>query len=88
LKKVAFQTFIADKFKTGKRKIDVDVMDRIFDICYNVTGDIQELCSALWDTTSYGDHIVDKQVPFALEKIFAHESKGMKQLSRSFADSS
>ena len=51
-------------------------MDRIFDICYNIAGDIQPLCSALWDTTSCGDHIVAKQVPFALEQIFAPESKG------------
>ncbi len=76
LKKTAFQVFIANKFKTGKRKIAADVIDRIFDICFNVAGDIQQLCGALWDTTSYGDHIVDKQVPRALEQIFAHESKG------------
>ena len=76
LDKTDFQTFIADKFKTGKRTITTDVMDRIFDICVNVAGDIQQLCSALWDTTSSGDQRVDMLVPFALEQIFAHESKG------------
>ncbi len=51
-------------------------MDHIFEICINVAGDIQQLCSALWDTTSYGDHILEEQIPSALEQIFAHESKG------------
>ncbi|MBC2712031.1 MAG: ATP-binding protein [Desulfosarcina sp.] len=76
LNKVEFQTFIADKFKTGKRKITTNAMGRIFDICFNVAGDIQQLCSALWDTTSYGNNIGNKQIPYALEQIFAHESKG------------
>jgi hypothetical protein len=76
LKKKSFQEFIAEKFKTGKRKITSNVMDHIFEICINVAGDIQQLCSALWDTTSYGDYILEEQIPSALEQIFAHESKG------------
>jgi len=71
-----FQAFIADKFKTGKRKITSNAMDHIFEICFDVAGDIQQLCSALWDTTAYGEHISEKQMPLALERIFAHESKG------------
>lgn len=76
LKKKLFQEFIAEKFKVGKRKITPTVMDHIFDICFHVAGDIQQLCSALWDTSAYGDHIVADQVPLALAQIFAHESKG------------
>ena len=76
IEKSLFQTFIAEKFKTGQRKITVDTLDHIFDICFDVAGDIQQLCSALWDTTSYRARIPKEQVPIALEQIFAHESKG------------
>jgi uncharacterized protein len=76
LKNEFFQEFIIKKFEIGKRKITSDVMDRIFDICINVAGDIQQLCGALWDTTVYGGHMLEGQIPLALEQIFAHESKG------------
>jgi hypothetical protein len=76
IEKSLFQAFIADKFKTGKREIATDVLNHIFDICFDVAGDIQQLCGALWDTTSYGAHILKEQIPLALEQIFAHESKG------------
>ncbi len=71
-----FQNFILGKFKSGKRSISPKMMARIFEICFNVAGDIQQLCGALWDTTSYGDSIKEEQIPAALEQIFAHESKG------------
>ncbi|MCP3950972.1 MAG: ATP-binding protein, partial [Desulfobacterales bacterium] len=76
LKKDDFQKFIAAKFKQGKRKLDPGVMNRVFDICSNIAGDIQQLCSALWESTSYGDAIGDERIPVALEQIFAHEAKG------------
>jgi hypothetical protein len=76
LKKSLFQAFITEKFKTGKRKIATDVLNHIFDICFDVAGDIQQLCGALWDTTSYGADILKGQISLAIEQIFAHESKG------------
>jgi len=76
LKRDAFQTFIAAKFKTGEREIAPGTMDRVFDICFNITGDIQQLCSALWDSTAHDEVIEDEKIPIALERIFAHEAKG------------
>lgn len=76
LKKDEFQTFIAAKFTTGKRKLDPGALDRVFDICFNIAGDIQQLCGALWESTSYGDAIGAERIPVALEQIFAHEAKG------------
>lgn len=76
LKRDAFQAFIAAKFKIGKRKIDPGALERVFDICFNIAGDIQQACSALWESTSYGDTIGDERIPVALEQIFAHEAKG------------
>ncbi|MCP4751387.1 MAG: ATP-binding protein [Proteobacteria bacterium] len=76
LKKELFLEFLTEKFKSGKRKISSKVMDLVFGICFNIAGDVQQLCGALWDATSYGDYIAEKQIPLALEQVFAHESKG------------
>ena len=77
LDKTPFQEFIAQKFKTGKRKIIQSVMDHIFDTCFDVAGDIQQLCGALWDVTSPGDDILEEQIPLALERLFSNEIKGV-----------
>jgi len=71
-----FQKFIINKFRTGKRRITADSLKTVFAVCFNIPGDIQQLCGALWDTTAYGANIADRQIPIALEQIFAHELKG------------
>jgi len=76
IEKDRFQKFIINKFKVGKRRITAELLNTVFAICFNIPGDIQQLCSALWDTTSYGDNISEKEIPMALEQIFAHELKG------------
>ena len=76
LNKTSFQGFVAKKFKTGKREISSAAMDHIFETCFHVAGDIQQLCSALWDVTSPGDDIHKEQIPLALERLFSHELKG------------
>jgi uncharacterized protein len=76
LDKELFQTFISEKFSTGKRRISTSVQDQIFEICFNVAGDIQQFCGALWETTAHGDSISEEKIPVALQRIFAHETKG------------
>ncbi len=76
LDKELFQKFIVDKFKSGKRTISSKVMNPIFELCFDVAGDIQQLCGALWDLTSQGDILLEEQIPLALKQVFAHESKG------------
>jgi hypothetical protein len=76
LDKDTFQEFIIKKFKTGKRQIAAQSLNTIFEICFSIPGDVQQLCSALWDTTSFGDRISEKQIPLALGHIFSHELKG------------
>lgn len=76
LDKNTFQEFITKKFETGKRRITSNSLNNIFDICFGIPGDVQQLCSALWDTTSFGDRISEEQLPVALEHIFSHELKG------------
>ncbi len=71
-----FKAFLIEKFKTGKRTISPEVFDVISRICFDVPGDVQQLCSALWETTSYNSKIKKDGIIKALEQIFAHEFKG------------
>jgi hypothetical protein len=76
ISKANFREFLIEKFKTGRRSIKSDLLNLIFKICFNVPGDVQQLCSAFWETTSYGDSIQKDGMIIALEQIFAHEYKG------------
>ena len=69
-----FKKFIKTRFKTGKRTIEEDIIDKIFSISNMVTGDIQQLCEALWSTSSYGDKIDHDCFCRAVELIFSHEN--------------
>ena len=76
LDKNTFQKFIVNKFKTGKRQVSSGALNNIFNICFSIPGDVQQLCSALWDTTSFGGRISEQSIPMAVEHIFSHELKG------------
>jgi hypothetical protein len=71
-----FARFLAEKFALGKRIVEEDVMVKVFQIAENVPGDVQELCEALWETSSYGNTINEEKIGSALELIYARESKG------------
>jgi hypothetical protein len=71
-----FIKFLADKFAQGKRTVEKETMQKVFEIAENVPGDIQELCGALWETTSYKEAIRETNIKAALELIYARESKG------------
>lgn len=72
----AFIPFLSGKFAQGKRAVERAVVEKIIGIAEHVPGDIQELCGALWETTSYGDGIGEGNIGGALELIWARESKG------------
>jgi hypothetical protein len=51
------------------------VLVEALDLSDHVPGDVQELCSCLWEVTAPGDKITKKTIWPALELIFACESK-------------
>ncbi|MCK4237163.1 MAG: ATP-binding protein, partial [Candidatus Krumholzibacteria bacterium] len=71
-----FGKFLVNKFSLGKRKINGDTSNRIFEIADYVPGDVQQLCGALWETTSKGAGITVDDIPQALNLIYTRESKG------------
>ena len=76
INKDSFQKFIRNKFETGKRQIPFETLGAIFKICFNIPGDVQQLCSALWDTTSSGTRMSENYIQPALERIFSNELRG------------
>ncbi len=71
-----FTAFLKAKFAKGRRRITDDTLEEIMTMVDNVPGDVQELCGALWDTTSPGRRITKEQLSAALELIFSRELKG------------
>ena len=76
LQKDQFISFLRGKFATGKRKIDSVTLEKIFDMADQIPGDVQQLCEAIWETSSYKDLIKETNIPTALKLIYSRESKG------------
>jgi len=70
-----FSEFLRKKFLTGKRRVNDEVLKRVFEISNDVPGDIQQLCEALWTVTSSSTVIGSDRLKDALELIFAREQK-------------
>ena len=62
------------KFTLGQRKIDDEVLEKVFKIANNIPGDIQQLCEAIWEVTTEKEMSPDK-LKNAIELIFAREQK-------------
>jgi len=57
-----FVIFLKNKFKFGKRTITDDSINKIFSIADNIPCDVQQLCAAIWETTSYKEKISEKNM--------------------------
>lgn len=75
LSETTFKHYIKNKFSIGKRIISDKQIHTIFKIAENITGDVQQLCSAIWETTSFTDIIKDEHVGLAIQLIYSRESK-------------
>jgi hypothetical protein len=71
-----YSEYIISKFATGKRIVTPEAMTVIFDAACDITGDVQQLCSELWNCTDTGSVIAPDVIPRALERIHhaEHES--------------
>ncbi len=71
-----YMPYIEKKFAQGKRNITDEALKAIFDAACDTTGDVQQLCSEIWNGTSPGDTIEKDTVPHGLERIHRaeHES--------------
>lgn len=76
LGKEEFSVFLKAKFQTGKRNVSQGLLEKIFNIAQEVPGDVQQLCGAVWEVTSYKDDIDENIISTALELIYSQEQKG------------
>ncbi len=71
-----YSHYLRGKFATGKREVTDEGMTAIFDTACDITGDVQQLCSELWNCTDPGVVIDPGAIPHGLERIHhaEHES--------------
>jgi Cdc6-like AAA superfamily ATPase len=70
-----FSNFLIKKFKSGQREVMEGTLEQVFGIAGNITGDIQQLCEALWEVTPREGKVSPDKLRAALELIFAREQK-------------
>ena len=73
---VTFRDFINRRFVKGGLKVAPAVIETIFQTAGENPGDIQQLCSALYDTVEKNGSIGEVEINEALTYIFAQEQKG------------
>ena len=69
-----FYGFISGRFAKGGRKLPRQMFDAILEFVNRTSGDVQEYCDAIWQSTSDGCVITETDAESALRRIFARES--------------
>ena len=71
-----FVRFIVSRFRKGGCGIGAEDAKSIIRFAGGVSGDVQELCDALWSVTSEGGTASSNDIPKALAVVFAREKNG------------
>ena len=72
IKRGVFEEFILKRFsKNGKRKVSREVINYIFDLCYEIPGDIQQLCIYTWIESEDTSEISEDTVKRALRNMLS-----------------
>ena len=69
-----YAKFLIGRFRAGQRKADREFIDSVFDFTGRTTGDVQQLCSAVWSTSQKNARLSQADIKPALEEIFEQES--------------
>ena len=59
--------------------MSLDMAGKIIQTVCGVSGDVQELCAALWDVTETGREVTEADIPAALDVVFMRERKGFEK---------
>ncbi len=73
-----FKPFLEEKFASGDRQVLPDVWDGIFSL--EVPGDIQQLCAALWESSSQNSTLGAEILAEARQRVFSQELEGFRSL--------
>ena len=78
-----FKAFLKGRFKSAKRKIGDEALEKIVTLSDHVSGDVQELCETIWLATEDGDEIGEREIDRGLGLVFAREQRNFgDELSR------
>lgn len=64
---------IISLFESGKREIGSDLLRRLYSMLYGNTGDLQQICNALWEVTKPGQNISEETLRDAFEIVWETE---------------
>ncbi len=80
--KESFVRFIVKRFRKGNRNVDEDTASALVEYADSVSGDVQQLCEAIWDTTENGAVVTTNDIPQALALVFSREGEAFGQTVR------
>lgn len=69
-----FFHFAKERFATGRRRLPRELFDKILGFVDRTSGDVQELCDAIWQTSEPGDTLDDAHFEHGLAFVFAREN--------------
>ena len=70
-----FAKFVVSRFKKGKRKIDTETAVSLIEYADSVSGDVQQICQLIWDSTDEGQTITLQDMNAAFELLFSREGE-------------
>lgn len=71
----SFVEFLLGRFRVSKRKAEAESVRRIIVLADHVSGDVQELCEAIWLVTSDNDRIGEREIKAGIDMVLARESR-------------
>lgn len=75
IERKAYSAYLCAKFASGGRTVAPEAMEAVFDTACDITGDVQQLCSELWNCTDPGSVVEPATIPLALERIHHAEQE-------------
>lgn len=70
-----FVPFLQARFSAGRRKAAAETIARIIALADGISGDVQELCEAVWLATEEEAAVDDNALQAGLETVFSREMK-------------
>ena len=68
-----YAAYLRKKFATGHRDVEDAALEKVFDLANDITGDAQQLCSQIWNTTDAGAVVDVDAVWRGLDRIHQTE---------------
>ena len=69
-----FFEFAKARFATGRRRLSRELFDRILEFVGRTSGDVQEMCDAIWQMSEPGDRLDDGHFEKGLSFVFDREN--------------